>query len=100
MPSLPPENGTTKRVTNLGETTDTGVNDMIWRGRYNAILFVVFLGSAVLSYITQTPYIAIWVFSLIIIIRIVVWMLNMGKTAVTGKPLVYDTKITSDKPET
>ena len=66
---------------------------MIWLGRYNAILIIAFIIAVALSFAFEAPQIAITTTILIIFIRISVWILNLVKTAVTGKPLVYDTKI-------
>lgn len=66
---------------------------MIWNGRYRAIVVLIIIASAIIDmFIIQTGSFFFSTLMLLLVGSAFLWLANMIKTALTGKPLFYDIK--------
>lgn len=65
----------------------------MWKGRYRAIIVLVIIASAIIDmFIIKTGSFFLSTLAFTLIGSAFLWLANMIKTAVTGKPLFYDFK--------
>jgi hypothetical protein len=66
---------------------------MFWAGRVNAVLAIVAFGGLVLFWALGGPVVALgWLF-VMLGVRIAIRILDVVWTALTGNPLIYQTKV-------
>jgi predicted membrane protein len=70
----------------------------MWKGRYRAVVILIIIASAIIDmFIVQTGSLFLGTLVFTLVGSAFLWLADMIKTAVTGKPLFYDVKYFEDK---
>jgi len=70
---------------------------MFWAGRVNSILVIVTFGGTFLIGILSSPLNGVAWFFFMLFVRIAIKLLDLFWTAITGDPLIYQTKILASR---
>jgi len=70
---------------------------MFWAGRVNSILIIITFGGTFLIGVLSGPGNAVAWFFFMLFVRITIKIVDIFWTAITGNPLIYQTKILSTR---